>query len=377
MVLAHLVSRCGDKTSLDRRLLASNPVLEAFGNATTQFNPNSSRFGKLLRLEMMLPKEHKVSPKVSPRSRSKNSSSQDAPGEGVQDDTNTPLIIGASIETYLLERSRITSHHTNEHAYHVYYLLLHGLTKSKRKAMGLNGGPSAFIYATPSLSTSESTLSRRSASAPITTGRLTKRLSLRNVVANAADSARGGGGIGGGATGSTEESSVVTVEAETQLAQLRESLEQFGIHEKEQDRLFSVVAAVLQLGNIVVNETDRSEGRVASVSVKDKSLGMAADQLGLAKEALVKLLCERKVKVGLDVTVTFKTPEAARFERDALARAIYSRTFDWLVASINSNLSSHAKAKNAHGGGKGSRGTLHHGLESNTGWGQIDSQKDK
>ena len=80
------------------------------------------------------------------KNRSKNRSNTP---EDEDDSENKTSILGATIETYLLERSRITSHQTGERAYHIYYLLLHGLSKAKRKSMGLSLGPSAFAYASP------------------------------------------------------------------------------------------------------------------------------------------------------------------------------------------------------------------------------------
>jgi myosin heavy subunit len=59
MLLAHLVKRSATAQAatqdLDARLLGTNPILEAFGNASTLRNPNSSRFGKLLRLHFDTP----------------------------------------------------------------------------------------------------------------------------------------------------------------------------------------------------------------------------------------------------------------------------------------------------------------------------------
>src|SRR5262249_55431841 len=80
MVLRHLVSRTsGGSSTIDKRLLGSNPITEAFGNASTLRNENSSRFGKFMRLHF----------------------EQDLSG-----DKTGParwVIRGASVRTYLLE----------------------------------------------------------------------------------------------------------------------------------------------------------------------------------------------------------------------------------------------------------------------------------
>ncbi len=74
---------------LDRRLLDSNPILEAFGNAKTLRNDNSSRFGRFLKLHF--------------------------------DSADGFKLVSAAIETYLLERSRVVSLAEGERNYHVFY----------------------------------------------------------------------------------------------------------------------------------------------------------------------------------------------------------------------------------------------------------------
>lgn len=83
------------------KMMQSNPILEAFGNAKTVRNDNSSRFGKLMKIKF---------------------------------DSNG-FLTGADITKYLLEKSRIVTSALNERVYHSFYLLLRG---SGREGFGLN-----------------------------------------------------------------------------------------------------------------------------------------------------------------------------------------------------------------------------------------------
>ena len=91
-----------DAHSLEQRILASNPILEAFGNARTVRNPNSSRYGKFIQLLFDNPPQP-------------TASSADATPPHM-----LPRLVGASIEIFLLERSRVVHVAPGEGNYHIF-----------------------------------------------------------------------------------------------------------------------------------------------------------------------------------------------------------------------------------------------------------------
>ncbi|GMF54855.1 unnamed protein product [Phytophthora fragariaefolia] len=95
-------SNC-DQTTIHDRVLESNPILEAFGNARTTRNNNSSRFGKFIKLGF----------------------------------TSSGEMLGASISTYLLERVRLVSQGKGERNYHVFYEMCGGSSPAERKELAL------------------------------------------------------------------------------------------------------------------------------------------------------------------------------------------------------------------------------------------------
>ncbi|XP_077137407.1 myosin-IIIb-like isoform X1 [Ranitomeya variabilis] len=102
LLLRHLVWRSRGNKQLSQQILQVNPLLEAFGNAETGMNQNSSRFGKYVQLRF-----------------------------------SDGCVWGAKINEYLLEKSRVSHQDQGERNFHVFYYMLFGCPKEEREMCGL------------------------------------------------------------------------------------------------------------------------------------------------------------------------------------------------------------------------------------------------
>ncbi|EFA75546.1 class VII unconventional myosin [Heterostelium album PN500] len=111
LIIQYLAARTNKHSQVEQMIVESSPILEAFGNAKTVRNNNSSRFGKFIEIQF-------------------NTSGH---------------ICGARIINYLLEKSRISSQAQSERNYHIFYQLLAGASDALKTKLSL-GEPEEYHY---------------------------------------------------------------------------------------------------------------------------------------------------------------------------------------------------------------------------------------
>ncbi|KAL6463843.1 hypothetical protein MHYP_G00282340 [Metynnis hypsauchen] len=240
--------KCQDTVErIERRVLDSNPVMEAFGNACTLRNNNSSRFGKYIQLQL----------------------------------NSSQLLVGASVQTYLLEKTRVAFQAPNERNFHIFYQMMKGASEKQRQEWEMLYNQK-FTW----LPNADKTLE--------------------------------------------EDCLKETVEAMISL----------GIDTDKRTQIFRVLASILQLGN--VNFSPASESEPCDLNEESKGfLYKTATLLQVPVDELQDCLTVRTLRAGKqNVLLKPCSQSECVIRRDCLAKVIYAQLFEWLVTFINNSMCS-------------------------------------
>ena len=233
-------------SGLADKVLHCNPLLEAFGNAKTVMNHNSSRFGKFTRIHF--------------------------------DKRN--WLVGADLVTYLLEKTRVVTQSSLERNYHSFYQLFAGATAAELKELKLTK-PEDFAY-------------------------------LREGLVR-----------------------VDAIDDKERREEVVLSMRTVGIEGEHVQGVTRLLASLLHLGDISFAVTDEDACNIADAAPLQK----ACEYLQVPVEVLEEALTSRTMKSfsGSLYRIPLKVQEAC-YSRDAVAKAVYAKLFDYLVLRVNESL---------------------------------------
>ncbi|XP_046286394.1 unconventional myosin-VI isoform X3 [Marmota monax] len=277
-VLRYLTESYGTGQDIDERIVEANPLLEAFGNAKTVRNNNSSRFGKFVEIHF----------------------------------NEKSSVVGGFVSHYLLEKSRICVQGKEERNYHIFYRLCAGASEDIREKLHLSS-PDNFRYLNRGCTryfankeTDKQILQNRRSPEYLKAGSLKDPL----------------------------------LDDHGDFIRMCTAMKKIGLDDEEKLDLFRVVAGVLHLGNIDFEDTGSTSGGCNLKNKSTQSLEYCAELLGLDQDDLRVSLTTRVMLTtaggtkGTVIKVPLKV-EQANNARDALAKTVYSHLFDHVVNRVN------------------------------------------
>merc|ERR1739838_61653 len=242
---------------LEEQIIQANPPLEAYGNAKTVRNNNSSRFGKFIRIHF------------GPTSK----------------------IASADIETYLLEKSRITFQLEIERNYHIFYQLMTDAYPKYWELCKLGDKPFPGDYFF------------------LAQGVLT----------------------------------VAGMDDAEEMRATDEALDTLGFNQDQKDGLYQGTVAIAYLGNQKWKQKGREEQAEPDGM---EFVSKAADLLQIEVDFFVDTFMKPKLKVGKDFVKKGQNLEQVAFAISATSKSLFARMFDWVVALVNDSIDTPNPRKN-------------------------------
>ncbi|KAM8945710.1 myosin-1-like [Pelodytes ibericus] len=240
-------SSTANKGTLEDQIIQANPLLEAFGNAKTVRNDNSSRFGKFIRIHF----------------------------------GTTGKLASADIETYLLEKSRVTFQLANERSYHIFYQIQSNKKPEVIEMLLVSNNPYDYHYT-----------------------------SLGEIAVKSIDDAE-------------------------ELMATDEAIDILGFTQEEKMSIYKLTGAIMHYGNMKFKQKPREEQAEADGT---EDADKVAYLMGLNSSDLVKSLCNPRVKVGNEFVTKSQSVQQVYNSIGALARSVYEKLFLWMVIRINQQL---------------------------------------
>ena len=235
------------KASLEDQIVATNPILESYGNAKTSRNDNSSRFGKFIRIHF----------------------------------NQSGKLSGCDIESYLLEKSRITQQQEVERSYHIFYQLLQPYVGDLKAKCHLTEDIYDYIFVSQG------------------------KVKVESIDDN----------------------------EELQFTDQAFDILNFSIDEKW--NCYKITAAVMSMGEVHFKQ----KGRDDQAELDDLAFpNKVAELFGVTTDEFMKAFCKPKIKVGTEWVTKGQSVEQATNGVGAIARATYNRLFIWLIMKCNATL---------------------------------------
>jgi len=332
---------------LERRLVESSPLLEAFGNARTSRNHNSSRFGKFLKL--LYVGERRVVKSKKP----------DATAAMTAATTTTVQysLKSARIETYLLEKTRVVSSAVSssleEGNFHVLYALL-----AACRDKTANRPEMVADFRLNDASSSDDVLNKG--------GRL-QQSSLEDVTANP-NHPNHVRYLPGASTWLSKEGAF-EVPPRLMFDQTCDALTQVvGVSKEQVADVWRVLAGVLHLGGVEFEADDAAheDGTKVSGANAKRSLHACSHLWGLTPQALLTLLTQKTIQAGgggggvgtnggavkSAALVKPLNVVQATAARDNVAKLVYSLLFEWVTSQTNRVLTATASSRDDVGNGE-------------------------